>query len=197
MQVPDEVVDGIDENGVEPRGRLVEEDDLGLGHEGPRDGHALAHAPRDLRRVLAAHLLEPHLLELLLDPLRDLRGPELRLLAQGKGDVVEDRHGIEQGAALEDHPVAPPHRLEGRPAQPRDVHPIHEHGARVRAHEAQEVLEEHGLAPAAPADDDHDLARGHVQIHALEHFLAAEGLAQALDPNHASEVTGAPSPGSS
>src|SRR2546429_628655 len=141
--------------------------------------------------------MAPHLDELPPAPLLALRRPELPLLAQGKSHVAEDPHGIEQGAALEDHPLAPPHRLEGRPAQPRDVHPIHEHGARVRAHEAQEVLEEHGLAPAAPADDDHDLARGHVQIHALEHFLAAEGLAQALDPNHASEVTGAPSPGSS
>ena len=46
------------------------------------------------------------------------------------------------------------------------------------------MLEEHRLAAAAPADDDHDLARGHVQVDAPEHRLTTEGLAQSLDPDH-------------
>ena len=72
VQLLDQVVDGIDENGVEARGRLVEEDDLGLVDEGPGDRHALAHAARDLRGVLVAHAGQAHLLELLLDAALDL-----------------------------------------------------------------------------------------------------------------------------
>ena len=74
VQFPDQVVDRVDEDGIEARGRLVEEDDLGLGHERPRDRHALAHAARDLRGVLVAHARQPDLLELLLHPAPDVGG---------------------------------------------------------------------------------------------------------------------------
>ena len=73
VEIEDQVVDGVDENRIEARRRLVEEDDLGLGDERARDRDALAHAARDLGRVLGPHALEPHLGEPRLDPLRDLR----------------------------------------------------------------------------------------------------------------------------
>src|SRR5207253_700690 len=51
---------------------LVEEDDLRLGHQGAGDGHALAHAARDLGRVLGADALEADLTQRRLDPLGQL-----------------------------------------------------------------------------------------------------------------------------
>ena len=65
-----------------------------------------------------------------------------------------------------------------------DVRAVHQHRPRVGTQEPEEMLEEHRLAAAAPADDNHDLARGHVQVHAPEDGLAAEGLAQSLDADH-------------
>src|SRR5262244_3503141 len=49
VELLDEPVNGIDEDGIEAGGGLVEEDDLRFSHEGAGDGHALAHATRDLR----------------------------------------------------------------------------------------------------------------------------------------------------
>ncbi len=113
VQLQDQVVNGVDENGVEARGRLVEEDDLGLVDEGPGDRHALAHAARDLRRVLVAHAGQAHLLELLLDAALDLACRQARLFPQREGDVVGHRHRVEEGPALEYDPVAPPDLVEG------------------------------------------------------------------------------------
>src|SRR5206468_10857239 len=66
VEVLDEAVNGVHEDGVEPGGGLVEEDDLRLRHEGPRDGHALAHASGDLRGVLVPHVHQTDLEQLLL-----------------------------------------------------------------------------------------------------------------------------------
>src|SRR6266496_3293818 len=82
--------------------------------------------------------------------------------------------------------IAPADRLEGGAPELGDVDAVHEHGARVRPQEPEQVLEQHRLAAAAPADDDHDLARRDVEIHPLQHGLAAEGLSQALDADHGS-----------
>jgi hypothetical protein len=100
------------------------------------------------------HVHEPDLEELLLHPLGDVAGGQVRLLAQGEGDVVEDRHRVEERPALEDDAVAPADRLEGGAAELGDVDAVHEHGARVRPQEPEQVLEQHRLAATAPADDD-------------------------------------------
>src|SRR5262249_45918224 len=184
VQLLDEAVDGVDEDRIEAGGGLVEEDDLRLRDQGAGDGHALAHAARDLRRVLVPHVHQADLQELLLHAAGDVRRGHRRLLAQGERHVVEHGHGVEEGAPLEDHSVAAPHHLEGGAPEASDVRAVHENGARVRAQETQEMFEEHRLAAAAAADDDHDLARGHLETDAPEHRLAAEGLAQTLNADH-------------
>src|SRR5712692_1678772 len=63
VQLADQGVDRVDEDRIEPGGRLVEKDDGGLGDQGARDGHALAHAARHFGGVLVADVAEPHALE--------------------------------------------------------------------------------------------------------------------------------------
>jgi hypothetical protein len=178
------VVDGIDENGVEAGGRLVEEDDLGLVDESPGDRHALAHATRDLGGVLVPHVGEADLLELLLHPILDLRRFQAGFLPEREGDVLGDRHGVEEGAPLEDHPVALADAVQLAPAQARDLGAVHRDRPRVGAEQSDEVLEQDRLAAAAPADDHHDLAGGDVEIDAAQDRLAAEALVEVLDPDH-------------
>src|SRR5215475_4184610 len=184
VELLDEPVNGIDEDGIEAGGGLVEEADLRLRHEGAGDGLALAHAARDLRGVLVPHVHQADLQEFLLHAAGDLRRGHLRLLAQRERHVVEHGHGVEEGAPLEDYSIAAPHHLEGGAPEAGDVRAVHENGARVRPQETQEVLEEHRLAAAAAADDHHDLGRGHLEIDPPEHGLSAEGLAQTLNADH-------------
>src|SRR5438876_140037 len=87
--------------------------------ERPRDGHTLAHPAGDLRRVLVPHAGQPDLFQLFLDAPGDLRFLEPGPLAERKGHVVEDGHGVEEGPALEHDAVALPDPVQGRAPEPR------------------------------------------------------------------------------
>src|SRR6266446_2156184 len=52
----DQPVDHVGVHGIEPRGRLVVQQVLGLPRDGPRDPHALLHPARQLRRQLGRHV---------------------------------------------------------------------------------------------------------------------------------------------
>jgi capsid protein len=130
------------------------------------------------------HPGEADLLELLLHALAHLAGGEQALLPQGEGHVVVDRHGVEEGAALEDHAVAVAHPVQIASPEPGDVDAVHHHRARVGPQQADQVLEQHRLAAAATPDHHHDLAGGDVEIEAAQDRLGAEALAESLHPDH-------------
>ena len=54
-------------------------------------------------------------------------------------------------------------------------------GAAVRLQQTDEILQEHALAGAAAADYGQHLAVHDVEIHAAQHILSAEALAQPLN----------------
>jgi hypothetical protein len=180
------VVDRVDQDGIEPGGGLVEEHDLGLGDQRACDGHAFAHAARDFGRVFVPHAAEADLVELLLHAPVDLAGPQPASLPEGEGHVVEDRHRVEERPALEDDAIALPDAVQLAAPQARDVGAVHDHRAGIRSEQADEVLEQHRLAPAAAADHHHDLAGGDVEVDAAQYRLGAEALVEALDPDHGS-----------
>ena len=63
--VDDQIVDDVGHDRVEAGGRLVEEDDLGIGGDGAGEAHPLLHAARQLGRIELADLgAEPDLAEL-------------------------------------------------------------------------------------------------------------------------------------
>src|SRR5262249_52883169 len=138
------------------------------------------------RRVLVSHAGQPHLLELFLDPVNDLRCAEPTLLPERERDVVKDAHRVEQRPSLEDDAIALPDLVEGRAPETRDVLAIHPNGTRVRPEEPDQVPQQHRLAATAPADHHHDLAGRHVQAEPAEHTLTAERLVQVLDLDHGS-----------
>ena len=89
--------------GVEVAGRLVGQDDGGIGHQRPRDGHPLPLSARELVRPVLHAVRQPDRLEGLLGappPLR-LRHPGVD---QGQLDVVEDVGAREEVEGLEDEP---------------------------------------------------------------------------------------------
>ena len=101
----DQLVDHVGHDRVEPGGRLVEEDDLGLGGDGAGERHALLHAARQLGRAAARRLrarARPRRASASAISLR--RVPRHAApLDQAEGDVLPDAQRVEQGAALEQH----------------------------------------------------------------------------------------------
>ena len=79
---------------------------LGPRRQRPRQGHPLALAARELRRVTAGVAGKLDQLEQLVDPCFDLGLGKLPHL-QAERDVLADRHVAEQRVVLEDEPDAP------------------------------------------------------------------------------------------
>jgi len=77
--------------GVEVRERLVEQEQLGIAHDGAAHGDALALAARELARIASEQIVEAEDVGRLLHPLGDQRAVRLPQL-QAEGHVVV--HGL-------------------------------------------------------------------------------------------------------
>jgi hypothetical protein len=170
---------------VEVGERLVEQQDLGLHHEGPRHRHPLLLAPRELARIARAVAGELHHLEHLLDlalavAARDPREP------QAVGHVLRHRHVRPERVALEDHRHAPPlgrdHERRGGEHAVADADL-----AAVGREEAGDQAQRGGLAAAGGPEERDQLARAHRQVEAGHRGHVAEALGEAADrdPGHA------------
>src|SRR3954447_4790074 len=112
LQVDDHLVDLLRRDRIESGRRLVVEDHLRIEHDRSRQADALAHAAREIDRHQMLGVRQVHQLQPLAHRARDLVVAHLRMLAQRKGDVLEDGHRIEQRAALEQHPELLPDAVQ-------------------------------------------------------------------------------------
>jgi hypothetical protein len=103
------------------------------------------------------------------------------VLTQREGDVVVPAHRAEQGTVLEQHAEQPPYLVQLVLAQRGEVAAADPDAAAVRSEQADEGLEEDGLAGPGRAEHDRDLAGGQGQGHVLPADLAAERLGQTVD----------------
>ena len=103
---------------VERAEGLVEEEHLRLDREGAGEGHPLALATGELRRIAVTELLQLHQLEQLVDARPDL---VLRPLPdrQPEGDVVAHGHVLEGRVVLEDEADARASAARSRLHPPR------------------------------------------------------------------------------
>jgi hypothetical protein len=98
---------------IEVGERLVEEEHLGLHHEGAGQGHALLLAAGELARIALAVAFQPHEPQRLLDAGRGLGLRDLSHL-EPEGHVLGHRHVREERVTLEHHAgVAPVRRHMG------------------------------------------------------------------------------------
>jgi hypothetical protein len=98
----------------------------------------------------------------------DLVVVQVRVLAKRIGDVLEDRHGVEQGRALEDHPHVLPRLERFLEREVGDVLPVDADAALVGHEQAEDELERGALARAGFADEADRLARVRDEGHVLE-----------------------------
>ena len=177
--------DLTDELGVQGRRRLVEEHELGVHRQGPRDGDPLLLASGQLCGVGRRLVLEPHPLEQGDGPLA--RGGLLLTpdLDRRLHDVLERRLVREEVEALEDHADLASlggDALVGQPVQHAaavviaDEVAVDPDPAAVDRLELVDAAQEGGLPRPGRAEEADDLAGVHVQVDALEDLVAVEGL---------------------
>ena len=175
-EADDELGDDADADGVEPGGRLVVEDDLGLEDHGARQPDPLLLPAGELGGVLLQRLLEVHVRHGPLDPVLLLALREVRVAVEVEAHVLLHRHRVEEGAALEEVPDREPEPVELVPVEEVHALALHPHLALVRLEEADDVADEHAL-PRARAPEHH-LARAlrDGERDAPEHVVRAEAL---------------------
>ena len=164
--------------GVQVAQRLVEQQDLRLGHDRAGDRHPLPFAAGKLARAAVEQMIDAHLARRLPNPLLPLRpvpGAPLRL--QRKGDVVGHGHVRIERVGLEDHGDAALARRQRRDVARSDAHAPFR-GLLQAGHRAHQG----GLAAPGRPEHDQELARFDLQIDAGDRYDVAEAL---HDPGNA------------
>ena len=160
---------------VEPRGRLIVQEDARLRRHGPGDGDPPALAARELRWPPIDVLRKTHEPQHFLHARANLGERPVHLLVELEADVLADRERIEERALLEHHAQPAPH-----PKQVALLHLIHAlaahvHLAGVGPEQPQNQLEDRGLAGAAGTEDQLRVPRQQGEADVAQHHLVVEG----------------------
>src|SRR5690606_4392976 len=164
---------------VQTRVRLVDQDDLRIQHQSPRQPGTLAHTTGDLTGQLALRAQQTREFELLHHDLPDLRLRLLRVLPQRERDVVEQVHRPEQRTVLEQHPEQLADLVELLVRTRRDVGITDEDRTTLRPQQADQRLQEHRLTRARGAQQSTHLTGGNRKRDILPNTLRTEGLRHA------------------
>ena len=99
----DELIELDGRDRVETGGRLVEEQEIGLEHQGAGNAGALLHAARDFAGQMLGERTEPDEVELGLDELPHGRAAYRGPGRQREREVFRERHRAEERARLKEH----------------------------------------------------------------------------------------------
>src|SRR6266850_8493631 len=182
----DQPVDHVGVHGIEPRGRLVVQQILGLPRDRPRDPHALLHPTRQLRRQLGRHIRrqvhEPQAFQY--PVLAKLLVVIARLVGDAQPDVLGHIHRVEQRAVLEHVADLGAQRGQLLAPQLRHVQPVHDHVARVGPQQAVDHLQGDALPHPGGAEQRHRLAVLHLERHAVEYDVLEKPLVDVEQLDH-------------
>ncbi len=167
---------------------LVEEDDVGLGGQRPRDGDALLLAAGQLRGHPVAGVREADEREEVLDAFAAAAARGRAATGHAERDVLRDGQVREERALLRDdaHAAA----LGRHPGAPGDDDaPTDADFAGVGGLEPGDDAQKRGLAAAGVAEERGERARRDVQVHAAQDGRRPEGLVHATDLEAAHAAT--------
>ncbi len=172
-EVADDLPHGEAAARVETRGRLVEEDDARVAHQGHREVEPATHAARVRGCRLRPRLHQVELLEQLRAPPPALRSPQVAQVRHEVQVLLAGEEVVDRGELPGDTDHGA-HRVGvAREVMARDVHL-----AAVEPDQRGQDLHGGGLPGAVGAEQGEDRSLGDVQVDAVEHDLVAEGLAQ-------------------
>ena len=127
---------------------------------------------------------QTHLLQLDLDHRGNGIVVQPGVVLERQGDVLRQRHRIEQGTALKRHPDFATQGRELIFRHPVDVLTVDQDPSRVRGQHAHQHLEEGGLAVAGGSQDAQGLAFLELEGDVVEHAVRTEAAVHALDFDH-------------
>ena len=178
LQAPNQTVDGVGDNRIKARRRLIVEDAGGLGNDDPCQRGPLAHPPTEVCRHLGFLSRKGDQFQGFPDLAPDLLLIAKTPLTEGEGNILKDSHGIEERSILEKHPDFPADRLEFPLVEARDLFPFHSDGAGNRLEKTDQMPQEDAFSPATLSQKDQGFSPRNIQVDAPQDFLTAECLAE-------------------
>ncbi len=162
LQLAQQCAKFVRAGGVQAGGGFIQQQQWRVHDQRPRQRHALDHAAGQIGRVAAGVLgLEAHHLQLDHGRLAHHGIGQAALLAQGKGDVVQDAERRVQRPVLKQHAHAGrgpgAAQLGGGAAQGGDP-------AFARLQQPQNLPQQHGFAGARAANDGQHFAPVYLQV---------------------------------
>src|SRR5262249_19843387 len=112
LEVQEQLVDLARGDRIQPRARLVDQQQTWVQRHRAREAGAPAHAAGEIGRHLVRLVAEADRLELLLDAIANLAIRERRVPTHGERDVLANRDGVEQRRVLEQEAYAFAHARE-------------------------------------------------------------------------------------
>ena len=181
-QPPHHVQDFLDHLRIQGRGGLVEQHDLGLHRQGPRDGHALLLASGELRRVDvrllgdadAIQQLDRHAFRFVLRPFPDFH--------RRQADILQGGEVREQVERLEHHPDFAAHRINVVHVV-GELDPVHDDAAALVTLQPVDASDHRGLPRSRWPGDDHHLPRPDLYGDPAQDVQLAEPLMDILQQN--------------
>ncbi len=162
----------LDDDRRQPLGRLVQQQDLRIERQRPADRQHLLLAAGELVAEIAAAFLQPrkHLVDLFDGPGSGLgHRRHVFFHRQRTEDIALLRHPADPGP----RPLVRPHR--------RDIEPAERDRAAKTPGDADDRIDQRGLAGAVAAQQRQHLAFAERQRHARQHHRLAVSGAQAID----------------
>ena len=159
---------------VERRQRLIEEQHLGLVHDGARDGNTLLLPARELRHLGVLIAVEVDEFQRIADLVADIAFI-LALDAQAERDIIRDIHMRKQRILLENriHLTLLRRHL-------RDILSLEQDAALIRCLKAADKPQERRLSTAGRSQQGHELILMHRQIQILENHPIPKGFLDML-----------------
>ncbi len=174
---------GLAQSFVQRAQGFVQQQQLGLAHEGPRQGHPLALAAGELIGSAAFQSFQPYRGQHGLDLAAQHRLWQLQL-AQPIGDIVEDIEMRKDRIGLEHHVGGPQmwrYLIHGLA--------VHDDGAAVGRLEAGDHPQQGGLAAARWAQQREEFAALHLQADSIHDLWPAEAFAHGANGEKAHAPT--------
>ena len=168
---------------IQPRERFVAQHHLGIADQGPGEARPTDHPPRELTGIQGLGARKAHRFQALTHMLGDGGLREVRVLPQGKRDIVEDRHRIQQRTALEEHadPVADGEELG--PRKMGDVVARDANAAAIGTLEPPDQTQDRALPSSASAEHDGDLSARKLAGEIPKHEASAQGETHSIERN--------------
>src|SRR6266508_3501247 len=167
-------------DGIQTGGQLVKKEQPRVERHGPGNGASLLHAAAELRRHAVRRTFQTHAMKLHRGDQPNRVRRQLGKLFQRKGDIFEQRHRSEKGAALVHHTKLFEDLTVRLAVCRRNVFTVNQDSARCGFVKTDHMFEQCALATAGTTENGKHFAGIDFKIYAFENDLLVVGRREVL-----------------